>query len=111
MKIYQVNGKSYTENEVIAIHDMWQDIQNRDLISVCIELALAMIGDDEVSEYARNNEPEIMEQCLAALPEWGVWQDECLSQNSLLHHYLVADKLKDMYESHSAGGSEWHEKV
>lgn len=97
MKTYQVNGKSYTEDDVIAIHAMWQDIQDRDNIKECLELALAMIGDDEMSEYVRNNEQDIMEQCLEALPEWGVLQDECLSQNSLLLDYLVADKLKEMY--------------
>ena len=99
MKTYQVNGKTYTEDEVIAIHAMWQDILDRDNIKECVELALAMIGNDEVSEYVRNNEQYIVEQCLQALPEWGVWQDECLSQNSLLLDYLIADKLKEMYES------------
>ena len=102
MKTYPVNGKTYTEDEVIAIHAMWQDILDRDNIKECIELAFAMIGDDEVSEYVLNNEQDIIEQCLQDLPEWGVWQDECLSQNSLLHHYLVADKLKEMYESYRA---------
>ena len=100
MKTYQVNGKSYTEDEVIAIHHMWQDIQDRDNMSEYIELALAMIGNDEISEYVHGNKPDIVEQCLKALPEWGVWQDECLSQNSLLVDYLVADKLKEMYKRH-----------
>lgn len=99
MKTYQVNGRTYTEDEVVAIHAMWQGTQERDNIKECIELALAMIGDDEVAEYVRNNERDIIEQCLQALPEWGVWQDECLSQNSLLLDYLIADKLKEMYES------------
>ena len=99
MKTYQVNGRTYTKDEVVAIHAMWQNILERDNIKEFIELALAMIGDDEVSEYVRNNEQNIIEQCLQALPEWGVWQDECLSQNSLLLDYLIADKLKEMYES------------
>ena len=100
MKTYQVNGKSYTEDEVIAIHSMWQNIQDRNNIGEYIELALAMIGDDRVSEYVRNNKPDIVEQCLKALPEWGVLQDECLSQNALLCDYLIADKLKEMYENY-----------
>lgn len=99
MKIYQLKGKSYTEDEVIAIHAMWQGLQNRGNVKECIELALAMIGDDEVAEYVHHNERDIIEQCLKALPEWGVWQDECLSQNSLLLDYLIADKLKEMYAS------------
>ena len=99
MKTYQVNEKAYTEDEVVAIHAMWQNILDRDNIKECVELALAMIGDDEVSDYVRHNERDIVEQCLQALPEWSVWQDECLSQNSLLHHYLVADKLKEMYKN------------
>lgn len=103
MKTYQLNEKTYTEDEVIAIHAMWQDIIDRDNIKEYVELALAMIGDDEVSEYVRNNERDIIEQCLQAFPEWGVWQDECLSQNSLLHHYLVADKLREMYDSQRKG--------
>lgn len=106
MKAYQVNGKAYTEDEVIAIHAMWQGILDRDNLKNCVELALAMLGDDEVSDYVRNNERDIIEQCLQALPECGVWQDECLSQNSLLHHYLVADKLKETYESYRAGDNE-----
>lgn len=69
MKTYQLNGKSYTEDEVIAIHAMWQGIQERDNIKECLELALGMIGDDEVSEYVRNNEQDIIEQCLQVLPE------------------------------------------
>ena len=100
MKTYQVSGKTYTEDEVVAIHAMWQDIQNRDSIRAYIDLALAMIGDDEVSEYVRNNEHDIIAQCIEALPDWGVWQDECLSQNCLLQDYLIADKLKEMYENH-----------
>ena len=99
VKTYQVNEKAYTEDEVVAIHAMWQNILERDNIKECIELALAMVGDDEVSKYVRINERDIIEQCLQALPEWGVWQDECLSQNSLLLDYLIADKLKEMYES------------
>ena len=51
VKAYLVNGKSYTEDEVIVIHAMWQGIQDRDNIKECIELALAMVGDDKVSEY------------------------------------------------------------
>lgn len=100
MKTYQVNGKDYTEDEVIAIHAMWQDIQEHENIKDYIELALVMIDDDRVSEYARNNKFHIIEQCLEDLPEWGVWQDECLSQNCLLLDYLIADKLKAMYENH-----------
>lgn len=103
MKTYQLNGKTYTENEVIAIHSMWQNIQDRNNISECIELALAMLGDSEVSEYAHNNKLHIIEQCLEDLPEWGVLQDECLSQNALLCDYLIADKLKEMYENHRKG--------
>lgn len=103
MKTYQLNGKTYTEDEVIAIHAMWQDIQKHDNIKEYIELALAMIGDDRVSEYVRNNEQDIIAQCVDALPEWGVWQDECLSQNCLLCDYLIADKLKEMYKNHSKG--------
>ena len=98
MKTYQVNGKTYTKDEVIAIHSMWQDVQDRYNITECLELALAMIGDDDVSEYAYYNKQDIIAQCLKALPEWCAWQDDCLSQNCLLLHYLVADKLKEMYE-------------
>lgn len=103
MKTYQLNGKTYTEDEIIAIHAMWQDILDRDNIKECVELALAMIGDDEVAEYVRNNEQDIIKQCLQTLPEWGVWQDECLSQNCLLLDYLIADKLREMYESQRKG--------
>ena len=97
MKIYQVNGKTYTEDEVTAIYWMWQDIQDRDTVNGCIELALEMIGDDNVSEFVNSNKPDVVEQCVKALPDWGGWQDECLSQNCLLLHYLVADKLKEIY--------------
>lgn len=105
MKTYQVNGKSYMEDEVIAIHAMWQGIQDRSNVKEGIELALVMIGDDDVSEYVRNNEQDIVKLCLKALPEWGVWQDECLSQNCLLYDYLIADKLKEMYANHCLGGN------
>lgn len=104
MKTYQVDGKSYTENEIIAIHAMWQDIQDLDNIKESMELALAMIGDDELSEYVRNDEQNIVEQCLTSLPEWGVWQDECLSQNCLLLDYLIMDKLEEMYAQYCSGG-------
>ena len=98
MKFYQLNGKIYSEAEVIAIYHMWQDTQNQALISESIERAVAMIGDKNISEYVRNNKSRIMVQCLDALPEWGVWQHECLSQNCLLHDYLVADKVREMYK-------------
>lgn len=62
MKTYQLKGKSYTENEVIAIHAMWQGIQDRDNIKECMEAALVMIDDDAVSDYVRNNESNITEQ-------------------------------------------------
>ena len=62
VKTYQVNGKSYTEDEVIAIHAMWQDIQERNNVEKGVELAVAMIGNDEVAEYVRNNEQDIVEQ-------------------------------------------------
>lgn len=78
MKTYLLNGKTYTEDEVVAIHDMWQDIQDRDEISECLELALVIIGDNDISEFVRNNKRGIIERCLNDLPEWGVWQDECL---------------------------------
>ena len=106
MKTYQVNGKTYTEDEVIAIHRMWQDVQDRETVSGCIELAIEMIGDDDVSEFVSSNKSDVIEQCMNALPEWGVWQDECLSQNCLLLDYLIADKLKEMYVSHCEGGNE-----
>ena len=102
VKKYQVNGKSYTEDEVIAIHAMWQSILDRDNLKNYVELALAMIGDDAVNEYVRNNERDIIKRCSQALFEWDVWQDECLSQHCLLHDYLVADKLREMYASYLA---------
>ena len=105
VKTYQVNGKSYTEDEVIAVHAMWQDIQDRNNVEKGVELAVAMIGNDEVAEYVRNNEQDIVEQCLEALPEWGVWQNECLSQNCLLYDYLIADKLREMYANYCSGGN------
>lgn len=97
MKFYHLNGKTYTEDEVKSIYRMWQDIQDRNSISESIEHALAMISDENVSEYTRNNKTFVMEKCLEALPVWGVWQDECLSQNCLLYNYLIADKLREMY--------------
>ena len=97
MKTYLINGKSYTEDEVIAIHDMWQNILERDSIKYDIEIALDMIKDTKISEYVRNNEVEIIEQCLENLLDWGEWQDECLSQSCLLRYNLVADKIKEMY--------------
>ena len=103
--MYQINGKTYTEDEVIAIHRMWQDIRDRETISSCIELALEMIGDDNVSEFVSRNKPDIVEQCVNALLDWGVRQDEYLSQNCLLLHYLVADKLREIYESRCVGGN------
>ena len=106
MKTYRVNGKKYTEDEVIAIHAMWQDFLDRNDVKYSMELALGMIGDDKVSEYVRNNERGIVEQCLEALPEWGVWQDECLSRSCLLYYYLIADKIKEMYVSYCSGGNE-----
>ena len=99
MKTYQVNGKTYTEDEVIAIHAMWQGILDQNNVKESVELALAMIGDDEVSGYVRSNEQNIIAQCVETLPEWGVWQDECLSQNCMLYDYLIADKVKEMYAS------------
>ena len=83
---------------LIAVHRMWQEIQNCNSISESLELALSMIGNDEIVKYASNNKSEIIEQCLKALPDWGVWQDECLSQNRLLYDYLIADKLEELCE-------------
>lgn len=97
MKTYLVNGKSYTESEIIAVYNMWQAVQERDSIKYDIELALDMIKDTKISEYARDHETEIVEQCLENFLDWGEWQDECLSRSCLLRCYLVADKIKEMY--------------
>ena len=97
-RTHQVNGKTYTEAEVVAIYNMWQAIQDYNAISESVDLALEMIGNPDVAEYARKNDPEIMERCLESLSDWRGWQDELLSQHSLLLHYLVKDKLKEMYE-------------
>ena len=106
VKTYSVNGKTYTEEEVIAIYDVWKGIQDNNAISESLDLALDMLGDDDIREYAHNNDPDIMEQCLKSLPDWGVWQDECLSHHCLLLHYLVKDKLKEMYEAHKKEDTE-----
>ena len=111
MKVYRVSGRRYTEEEVIAVHAMWQGILDRDNLMNCVELALTMIGNDGVYEHVRNNEQDVIEGCKQDLLEWGVWQDECLSQNSLLDCDLVADKLKEMYASYCAGGDEQHERL
>ncbi len=100
LRTYTVNGKTYTETEVVAIYDMWTDIQNYNAVSDSVDIALDMLENPDFVEYAQRNDPDIMEQCLKSLPGWGVWQDECLSQNSLLLHYLVKNKLKEMYEAH-----------
>ena len=106
MKMYQVNGKSYTEDEVIAIHTMWQDILERDSIKYDIELALDMIKDTKISEYVHGHEVEIVKQCLENLLDWGVWQDECLSRSCLLRYNLIADKIKEMYANYRSGSDE-----
>ena len=56
MKTYQANGKNYTQDEIIVIHAIWQDIQERYNVKDGMELALVMIGDDEASEYVHNNQ-------------------------------------------------------
>lgn len=100
VRTYTVNGKTYTETEVVAIYGMWKGIQNYNHVSDSVDIALDMLDDPDIREYAQRNDSDIMEQCLKSLPDWGVWQDECLSQNSLLLHYLVKNKLKEMYEAH-----------
>ena len=44
MKTYQINGKIYTEEEVIEIHRMWQDIQDRENVSDCIEISQSLLA-------------------------------------------------------------------
>ena len=101
MRTYQVNGKTYTESEVMAIYDMWQEMQDYKTVSEAVDAALEILDDPDIDDYAHDNDPEIMEQCLAALPDWRKRQRGYLAKQEMLLHHLICDRIMDMYMRHN----------
>ncbi|MBQ9564608.1 MAG: hypothetical protein IJU98_03370, partial [Synergistaceae bacterium] len=58
-RTYQVNGKTYTEEEVVAVHDLWQGIQDYKTVSEGVDIALEILDDAGIDDYTHDNDPEI----------------------------------------------------
>ena len=103
VKTYQVNGKTYTENEVIAIYDMWKQMQDYKIVSDSVDAALDLLDDPDIEDYAHDNDPEVMDRCLASLPKWRKRQRDYLANQEMLLHHFIRDQLMDIYMSRNSG--------
>ncbi|MBQ9565493.1 MAG: hypothetical protein IJU98_07905, partial [Synergistaceae bacterium] len=60
------------------------------------------IHDDAgIDDYTHDNDPEIMESCLKALPKWRKKQREHLARQKMLLHHFICDRIMDMYMRHN----------
>ncbi|MBQ9564884.1 MAG: hypothetical protein IJU98_04790 [Synergistaceae bacterium] len=72
MKTYQVNGKSYTEEEVTAIHAFRQGRLNAGIADDAVHSALSMLRENypKIEKFAQNHLPEITKECRSKFCSW-----------------------------------------
>ncbi len=71
-RTYQVNGKTYTEKEVTAIHTFWQGRLNAGIADDAIHSALSILRENnpKIETFAQTHLPEITRECRSQFCSW-----------------------------------------
>lgn len=103
---YQVEGKTYTQAEMIAVHKAWQEILDVAAINDAIDEALDILDrfyPVSVREYAHNNDPDIVSACMDQLGDYRKKQDELLESRRMDLIQLALKVVENGYKQSKAG--------
>lgn len=67
---YEINGKKYTEDEVISVYEYWYCQLDSDDINDAIEHVIEYGHDKELSEFVEANVEMVRAKCLEHLSLW-----------------------------------------
>lgn len=104
---YQVEGKTYTQAEMIAVHKAWQEILDVAAINDAIDEALDILDRfypvSDIREYARNNDPDIVSACIDQLGDYRKKQEELLESRRMDLIQLALEVVESGYKQSKAG--------
>lgn len=98
---YKVGDKIYTQEEMVAVHKQWQDMIDYAIVCDAVDVALEKIDTyfhgTHFREFAHNNDPEVMNECLNNLNKIRKEQDEYLTRNNMGLGDLLVSVLGKKY--------------
>ena len=104
---YQVEGKTYTQAEMIAVHKAWQEILDVAAINDAIDEALDILDRfypvSDIREYAHNNDPDIVSACIDRLGDYHKKQEELLESRRMDLIQLALEVVESGYKQSKAG--------
>lgn len=104
---YQVEGKTYTQAEMIAVHKAWQEILDVAAINDAIDEALDILDRfypvSDIREYAHNNNPDIVNACMDQLEDYRKKQEELLESRRMDLIQLALEVVERGYQQSEAG--------
>lgn len=104
---YQVEGKTYTQAEMIAVHKAWQRILDVAAIDDAIDEALDILDRfypvSDIRKYAHNNDPDIVTACIDRLGDYRKKQEELLESRRMDLLQLAIEVVESGYKQSKAG--------
>lgn len=76
---YEIEGKTYTEKEVIAIYEYWRKHLDCEDITDAINHVIEYNHNEFSSAFVKNNSEMIKEMCIKHLNHWHEMQSSSLS--------------------------------
>ncbi len=103
---YQVEGKTYTQAEMIAVHKAWQRILDVAAINDALDEALDILDrfyPVSIREYAHNNTTDIVSTCIDQLGDYCKKQEELLESSRMDLIQLALKVVENGYKQSKAG--------
>ena len=104
---YQVEGKTYTQAEMIAVHKAWQRILDVAAIDDALDEALDILDRfypvSDIREYAHNNDTDIVSTCIDQLGDYRKKQEELLESRRMDLIQLALEVVESGYKQSKTG--------
>lgn len=94
---YVINGKEYSEAEIILVHEFWQEHCDMEDVEDAMEHMINYSDDSEFVDFVLNNEEKIRVICKKHVLYWHNLQESTLSDSELTIFYLARQLIDCIY--------------
>ncbi len=94
---YVINGKEYSEGEIITLYDFWQEHCDMEDIEDAMEHVIHNSDDSEFVDFVLNNAKKISVICKKHVLYWHNLQESTLSDSELTIFYLARQLIDCIY--------------
>lgn len=94
---YVIDGKEYSEAEIIKLYDFWQEHCDMEDIEDAMEHVINNSDDAEFVDFVLNNADKIRVICKKHILFWRIVQENTLSESEATIFYLACQLIDCIY--------------